>query len=168
MDVIMDSPLINEYIFLQFAVLFLLKFTYISINMRLKIDSVKNTGGITFINLATENNKYVKQPLNFMYDCTKLYRSLHQIGHNSSIILTGELYDVFCITVDNNNRSVQKFNKLCKKYGFDKKTLTIRTMSDGYHYFFRLNDRQKEALRGYDLSGMKLFGLDIEPKYNNQ
>jgi hypothetical protein len=135
--------------------------------MSLEIEYIDELNGIKRIGFATNNNKYVKQTI-FKYDDRRIYESLVRPGYNSSVIPTGEHYNLFCITIDNNHRSVQKFNKYCKKYGFNRKTLTIRTMSDGYHYFFRLNDRQKEGLRDSDLSNIRLFNLDIEPKYNGQ
>jgi hypothetical protein len=159
---------IYEYMSNQLIKYSMLCIIFITVKMRVKMDPAIEKNGRIYRNFTIKNNKYVKQT-NFKYKNRIVHKSSHKNKHNSSIIFTGNDYNyLICINVDNVGLSVQKFDELCKDYGFDKKTFTVKTMSDGYHYYFILNTKQRVILKDSNLSNITLFNLAVEPKYNGQ
>src|SRR5579885_3838928 len=89
--------------------------------------------------------------------------------HNATMIPLGEKYNLIGIDVDNKSDTLPKFNEIIEENGeFD--TLTMKTMHGGYHYYFKLNQEQREELEELQFKSKNnaLFSLYIDVKYTDQ
>lgn len=80
----------------------------------------------------------------------------------------GEAYNLIGIDIDNKNGTIEKYQELCNDNDYDRNTLTVKTMNNGYHEYYRLTDKQKNKLKNLHSLDGKIFGLDIDVKYTNQ
>jgi hypothetical protein len=87
---------------------------------------------------------------------------------NGSVIFLGENYNLIGIDIDNKDDTLIKYNDICIKNNFDRKTLRTITPNNGYHEYYKLSKLQKEALRNFNSLTGGPFGLNIDIKYNNQ
>lgn len=87
---------------------------------------------------------------------------------NSCIVPMGEVYNLIGIDVDNKDDTLERYQELCEKHNFDRKTFTMKTMHDGVHEYYALADEQKLVLKGFNSMDGRIFGLNIDVKYNNQ
>lgn len=89
---------------------------------------------------------------------------------NCIMIPTGENYNLILVDVDNKYDTVDKFNTILRNNNIKIDTFTERTMNNGYHYYFRLNDSQIEEFKKINLKSKdgQLFNLNIDIKYTNQ
>ena len=72
---------------------------------------------------------------------------------NSMIIPTGPRYNnLICIDVDNKNNTITYFEKLCKTSNCNLNTLTVKTINNGYHYYFVLSEEQNNVLKNFNAS----------------
>ena len=89
--------------------------------------------------------------------------------YNSCIIPMGEVYNLIGIDVDNKDGTIEKYQEICDENNYDRDTtLTMKTMNNGYHEYYRLTEKQKEMLKDFSSLDGKVFGLNIDIKYNNQ
>lgn len=126
------------------------------------------------LNWNEKENKLKKKPIGM-----PLYKDKKLVSHfdetkNGLIIPLGECYDCLIgVDVDNKNNTVEFFNDLAMNNDYDLNTLTIKTINNGFHYYFKLNKRQREGLKDFMASTAKIFSNDknqrnIDVKYNNQ
>lgn len=113
-------------------------------------------------------NRYEKKPCYLPQYKNQKIESLYNKHRNSSIIPTGEVYNNIGIDVDSKDDTIEQFNNICEKNNYYPNTFTIRTMHDGFHYHYALNDDQKQKLKKLSSLDGKLFNLHIDVKYNNQ
>ena len=86
---------------------------------------------------------------------------------NSCYVPTGDKYDLLVVDVDNKNDTIKKFNKLMNDNDVSLDTLTVRTINNGFHYYYRPTKEQKERLKNFKSSLGSCFELDIDIKYNH-
>jgi phage/plasmid-associated DNA primase len=95
----------------------------------------------------------------------------HNDKYNASFIPLGERYNLIGIDVDNKNNTIRKYMKMFKNNGLED-TLTMKTMNDGFHYYYKLNKKQATRLGKADLDfkskNNMLFGINVDVKYTNQ
>ena len=118
---------------------------------------------------GTENINHYIEDIYSDNEKSKLikYDSKYTDGHNALHVFTGELHGGYIginINCKENKKSYVAFciatiNKL-------PRTLTCTTPNAGFHYLFKLNDTQKNALSDYKVSRAKLFDHDIDVLYN--
>ena len=89
---------------------------------------------------------------------------------NATAIPLGAIYNLIGIDVDNKGDTVQKFLDMKKSNLPNTKTLTVKTMNKGYHFYYRLTDTQAACLKAMKFQAKNdvLFGLKIDVKYTNQ
>jgi hypothetical protein len=93
---------------------------------------------------------------------------------NGTIIPLGKRYgNLIGVDVDNKNDTLDFFNNLAVDNDFDLNTLSLRTINDGMHYYFKLNQDQAEALEDFMSSTALCFTTpehqrNIDIKYTNQ
>ena len=126
--------------------------------------------------LYDEKEKKLKKKPNFVgmtYKNVKVKTSF-DINKSGLIIPLGEIYgNLIGVDVDNKNGTIDFFANLAKEHKYKLQTLTVKTINDGYHYYFRLNDVQKVALKNFTASTGRCFTTNeqqrnIDIKYNNQ
>lgn len=128
---------------------------YVTINNKLKrndkgqIKKIPNMDSIKYKNIL----------------CKRKYNS----EHNSCLIMLGERYNLIGVDVDNKEDTIEKYNKIMEDNNA-LETLTIKTVNKGYHYYYRLTDKQKEILNKINFNSKNdaIFDLHIDIKYNNQ
>ncbi len=88
---------------------------------------------------------------------------------NATMIPLGPRYNLIGIDVDNKGKTLKKFKKILDNNG-GVKTLKIKTMNDGYHYYFKLSKNQYSKLEEMKFKSKNdaLYGLHIDVKYDNQ
>lgn len=88
---------------------------------------------------------------------------------NCLMIPLGEVYNLILVDVDNKENTINEFNKILIKNNIKKlNTFTEKTLNNGYHYYYRLNEEQKNKLNQLKSLDGKLYNLHIDIKYNNQ
>jgi len=88
--------------------------------------------------------------------------------HNAVIVPLGEINNLIGIDVDAKNNTIQQFEDVLDEKEFIINTLTSKTMNNGYHYYFCLNEKQKDKIKDFK-AGKGIFNLEaIDIKYNNQ
>lgn len=109
------------------------------------------------------------------------------LTHNSSMIPLGWRYNLIGVDVD--NKFVGKYNKSDtvdpnKDEGYNtidkyeeiminnklESTLTLKTINNGYHFYYRLNKDQENKLKELNFKSKNdaLFNLNVDVKYDNQ
>lgn len=133
--------------------------TYVSVNLHLTL---------------TKEKKFKKKPTQLpQYKNKKLITAFNP-SKNSMIIPLGKKYDgLIGVDVDNKNDTVNFFNALAKENKFDLKTFTVKTINGGFHYYFKLTEKQQELLKNFMSSTAKCFSTqeiprNIDIKYTNQ
>lgn len=149
----------QKYILSQIKILDKLNINYHSINLYLQWNKTKD--------------KYDKKVLEMPIYRNKLVETKYIKTKNGTIIFLGERYNLIGVDVDNKNDTINFFNELAFDNEFDLNTFTIKTINDGYHYYFRLSDEQKELLKNFCASTGECYTTDkqernIDIKYNNQ
>lgn len=97
---------------------------------------------------------------------------------NSCIVFMGPNYgNIIGFDVDNKDDSVERFRELCETEEIDIDTFTHSTMNGGFHYIYKLSDKQALILEKMDFKSFdsskeidsnKIFGMHIDVKYKNQ
>jgi hypothetical protein len=97
---------------------------------------------------------------------------------NAVLVYLGKNYDLIGIDIDNKEDTMIRFEEICKKNNFDKKTLTSTTLTGGLHYYFSVSPEQKETFSNFgtdkgeiiELTSMDgvIFDLHVDVKYTNQ
>jgi hypothetical protein len=97
---------------------------------------------------------------------------------NAVLVYLGKNYDLIGIDIDNKEDTMIRFEEICKKNNFDKKTLTSTTLTGGLHYYFSVSPEQKEKFSNFgtdkgeiiELTSMDgvIFDLHVDVKYTNQ
>lgn len=137
------------------------KLPYYSINIELKWNDV--------------NQKYDKicENLPPTY-ADKKVKNMYDKSMNGTAIFLGKEYGyIIGVDVDDKNDTPEFFNDLCLDNNFDMNTFTMRTPNNGKHYYFVLNDEQKEGLKNFRASTGKCYTTkdqkrNIDIKYTNQ
>lgn len=138
----------------------------------LEILDQKNITYITINNVLKRNEEGIIKKAPIM-DKIKyrdiLCKTKYNPEHNSCLIMLGERYNLIGIDVDNKEDTVNKYHKIMKNNDAHK-TLTIKTVNKGYHYYYRLTDKQKKLLNKFNFKSKNdaIFGLKIDVKYDNQ
>ena len=98
--------------------------------------------------------------------------SIYIKGDNSCIVPTGQLYgNLIGIDIDNKDNTLALYGELCEKNKYDRNTLTIKTINNGFHEYYRLTKTQNDILYNLNsLTGLSIDNKDlhIDVKYNNQ
>lgn len=120
------------------------------------------------------HEKFKKKPLfNFGYRNKQLKSSFDK-KLNSMIIPMGKNYNhLIGIDVDNKGNTLKFFYRLCREYNYSLNTLTMKTINGGKHFYFYLDDNQKELLDDFMSADGKCFSnenndIHIDIKYTNQ
>jgi P4 family phage/plasmid primase-like protien len=134
--------------------------TFHSVNIDLKYDE--------------KENKIKKFPSNVPLYKDKKLQSVYDSFKNGLIIPLGDIYDgLIGVDVDNKNDTIDFFNDMAMDNNFDLLTLSVKTINNGMHYYFRLNEMQKNKLKDFTASTALCFSTKEKPrnidiKYNNQ
>lgn len=89
-------------------------------------------------------------------------------NYNATIVPMGQVYNLIGIDIDNKDDTMQKYKTICKNNNYNSNTFTMRTMQNGLHEYYSLSDEQIEKLKSLNSLDGKIFGLNIDVKYNNQ
>ena len=94
---------------------------------------------------------------------------------NGTLVPMGEYYNLIGIDVDNIENTINTFNQILESNNISLDTFTVKTMNNGFHYYFRLTDEQKIKLKDFSsfTSNKKTENLFfdrcfVDVKYNNQ
>jgi P4 family phage/plasmid primase-like protien len=100
----------------------------------------------------------------------KILETYSNFDLNASLIPLGEGYNLIGIDVDNKNDTIKKFDQIIDDNNIDTETLTLKTMNDGYHYYYRPTKKQKKEFAKLQLCSLDgyMYGLHVDIKYNNQ
>jgi P4 family phage/plasmid primase-like protien len=134
--------------------------TYISAD--LYISSIDETTG----KIKKDLKHY---PNNEQYD--QGFITNRDIKKNGSFIPLGEKYNLLIIDVDTkgDNPDTEKiFNKFIDKHDINLNTFTVKTINNGYHYYFKLNDEQKTTLKeiNFKKSYKRFLNIDVDILYD--
>lgn len=152
----------EKYIKSQIEILDELKIVYQSIDIFVKRDKDNQI-------IRDEYDRFKKYSPKIPTYQNKILETNYKEECNSTMIPLRERYNLFGVNVDNKNETIEFFNNLCIENEFDKNTLTVLTVQNEFHYYFRLNDEQREVLKNFNATNGKVFGgKDIDIKYNNQ
>jgi hypothetical protein len=134
--------------------------TYFSINL----NAIKDDKGKYKFN---EHGGLLKKPTNVLSYKNVKVESYFNKKYNGTMIPLGKNYNLIGIDVDNKNDTINKFNKIrAENEAVD--TFTIKTMNNGYHYYYYLSKQQASKLKNFCSQNDALFGLKIDVKYTNQ
>lgn len=127
------------------------------------------------LDYSEKEQRYKKNPRNMpSYKNIKLkkYFTKSKCG---TIIPLGINYDYLIgIDVDNKGDTLIFYKELMKQYGYDQiNTFFVKTINDGYHYYFKLNEEQQKGLIDFMASTSIIFStvehpVFIDVKYTNQ
>lgn len=129
--------------------------TYVSTNMTITYDDEKDK-------LKKKIESYPTTE-----DFEKGIETNLDLKKNSSIVPTGEMYNLIVFDIDNKGDTIKNFDKFVEDNDVNVDTLTIKTINDGFHYYFKPSKEQKEILKDFKSSLGSVLGLDIDVKYNN-
>lgn len=143
---------------------------YESINMKLVIENGE------YVYKKDYPGRYAKQnPVNEIgpYSIEKLNgkpkTTIYNKYKNSSVIYLGKYYNTLIgIDVDNKDNTIEKFNEDISEE--ERNTLTLTTMNDGYHYYYRLTEEQERKLDEINFRHKNdcYKDLHVDIKYTNQ
>ena len=140
-----------------------LDIVYYSIQLEIK----KNDKG-KYLYKKKYPDRLIKVPFGIPLYKNKKLKTTYNKDFNASFIPMGEVYDLIGIDIDNKDDTLEKYQELCDINDFDRMTLTMKTMNDGYHEYYSLTNDQKKLLNDFCSLDGKLFDLNIDVKYNNQ
>lgn len=136
--------------------------------------------GITFRSINVElvldesTGKFKKKPVfDVSYKDKTLTRSFNS-SRNSTFIPMGTNYGgLIGIDVDNKNDTIEFFYNLLRENNYAINTLTVKTINEGKHFYFRLNEQQQNELKDFRSADGKCFSTQEHPiyidvKYTNQ
>lgn len=87
---------------------------------------------------------------------------------NSSYVPCGEKQGVIGIDIDNKDDTIRRWYDLVIKEKININTLSVLSINNGLHFYYRLTDIQKEKLKNFTSVVEKVFpGYSIDVKYNN-
>lgn len=118
--------------------------------------------------------KLKKIPIGMPYYKNKKINCIYESNKNGLIIPLGEKYNgLIGVDVDNKNDTINFFNELAINNKFDLITLSVKTINNGMHYYFKLSDEQQKSLSDFMASTALCFTSkeqqrNIDIKYNNQ
>jgi len=149
----------EEFLKKQVQILDKHKIVYHSIEIELKFNETEQ--------------KLKKNPMNMPSYKDKKLNKYFNSSKNALIIPLGKKYNLIGVDVDNKNDTIDFFNNLAIDNEFDLNTLSVRTINDGMHYYFRLNEEQQEGLNDFMSStGLCFTTVDqernLDIKYTNQ
>jgi hypothetical protein len=150
----------EEFIESQIDIFKKYELTYYSINIELK--------------WCENESKFKKIPKRLPSYRDKTIKSIYDPAQNATIILLGEQYGgIIGIDVDNKNDTVKFFINHALDNDCDLNTLTVKTINDGFHYYFKLTQKQMEQLKDFRSSTGMCFSTETKPrnidiKYTNQ
>jgi len=138
---------------------------YYSIILQPKYDDLKKE-----LYSYDEFKRLKKEPLSATMPkyANKTLKILYNKDYNASIIPLGKSYNLIGIDVDCKDDTIEQFENICIENDVMLNTLTLKTMNNGYHYYFTLSDVQKKKISGLTALTGALFNLHIDVKYNNQ
>ncbi len=121
-----------------------------------------------------EEKRYKKKPKDIpKYKDIKLKNKFDK-SKNASMIPLGKRYNgLIGVDVDNKNDTVEFFTDLSFENNFDMNTFTMKTIHNGKHFYFWLNEEQQEDLKDFMSSTALCFSTEDKPrnidiKYTNQ
>jgi hypothetical protein len=128
------------------------------------------------INLSWDEKeeKLKKKPIGMPSYKDKAISCDFNAAKNGLIIPLGKRYcNLIGVDVDNKNDTIDFFNDLAKENDFDLNTLSVKTINDGMHYYFKLNKTQMKGLDEFMSSTALCFTTpdqqrNIDVKYTNQ
>jgi len=150
----------NDFLIKQSNILNRNKISYFSANIELIYDE--------------KEKKYKKIPKNIISFKNKKIETIFDKNKNALIIPLGEVYNLIGVDVDNKNKTIEFFEKLVKDNNYDlKNTFSVKTLNNGFHYYFSLSNSQKNILKKFQASTALCFSTKKKPrnidiKYNNQ
>ena len=107
----------------------------------------KNSDGTIFRDKYGRVKKEFKK-VEFKDGCIK--SSVYVYGDNSCIVPTGQLHEnLIGIDIDNKDDTITEYVKLCEKNKYDRNTLTIKTINEGFHEYYRLTKDQNKILHNF-------------------
>lgn len=127
----------------------------------------KNSEG-EYVYSAEYPDKIVKKSLYYPKYRDGTLKTMYDVKKNASLVFMGEVYNLIGVDVDNKDDTVDKYEEISKKNDSFRKTLTIKTVNNGIHEYYRLDDNQKIRLKNFKASTGDFLGLNIDIKYNNQ
>jgi P4 family phage/plasmid primase-like protien len=151
---------IKKFFRKQIEILNIHNINYHSINIELVYDK--------------KEDKLKKTPLQVPPYKDKKLTSFFDNNKNGLVIPLGEIYNCLIgVDVDNKNGTLEFFEELALDNEYDLNTLSVKTINNGMHYYFRLNDIQREELKNFTASTGQCFTTNdqkrnIDIKYNNQ
>lgn len=118
-----------------------------------------------------DNNEIKKKPLS---STIPPYKDAHletcrNDNLNGTIIFLGEVYNLIGIDIDNKGDTLEIYEEFFIENQLES-TLTIKTVNDGFHYYYRLDDNQRDILKkiGFNSKNDAILGKKIDIKYTNQ
>lgn len=111
-----------------------------------------------------DEQKLKKDPKNMPSYKNKKLKPYFNSSKNGTIIFLGNKYNLIGVDVDNKNDTIEFFNNLAIDNDFDLNTLSVRTINDGMHYYFRLSDEQSNNLKDFTASTGQCFTTENEKK----
>jgi len=121
-----------------------------------------------------KEKKYKKIPKNIVPFKNKKIETIFDENKNALIIPLGEVYNLIGVDVDNKNKTLKFFEKLAKENNYNlENTFSVKTLNNGFHYYFTLSNSQKNILKNFQASTALCFSTKKKPrnidiKYNNQ
>jgi len=150
----------NDFLIKQSNILNRNKISYFSANIELIYDE--------------KEKKYKKLPKNIIPFKNKKVETIFDENKNALIIPLGEIYNLIGVDVDNKNKTIDFFEKLAKENNYNlENTFSVKTLNNGFHYYFNLSNSQKNILKNFQASTALCFSTKKKPrnidiKYNNQ
>lgn len=133
----------------------------------LELELIRNADGSYKMEDGNYKKKIKKIP--FKYENVEHEKSVYTGKYNGTSVFMGEFYNIIGIDVDNKSKTVEEYDKVCESNLYVPDTFTMKTMNDGYHYYYTLTDEQIEGLKGFcALNGGLFDNQYIDVKYNNQ
>ena len=121
-------------------------------------------------NVSMKNGKKCQIYYDKIYDKNKnpiKYESKFNNTHNALHVFTGELHGGYIgIDIDCKNNKLSNIIFCLKTLNELPCTLKCTTPNGGFHYLFKLNNKQKKVLVDYKSRQPELFGCDIDVLYN--
>lgn len=134
--------------------------TYVSRNMYVSFNEAKNKVEKIMDYPSTEEKE-------------KGFETVKDLNKNSCFVPTGEDYNLIVVDVDvvgKNPKTEKKFNQFVEQNDVNIDTFTMKTINNGYHYYYKPTKAQKATLKaiGFGKSLKNFLGdLDIDILYNN-
>jgi P4 family phage/plasmid primase-like protien len=131
--------------------------TYVSRNMNISYDEERNK-------IKKEFDTPTKAEIE------KGFETYRDEKLNSCMVPTGEDYKLIVVDVDvcgKNKDTLTLFNKFVEENNINMDTFTMKTINNGFHYYFKPSKEQRLKLKDFTKSIGKFLGsLDIDIFYN--